>query len=96
MLPSIDKTNRNPAPPKSEHVRKIDPSDRLHPRDYAYEIDRALEREHHKPGQDHEFGEDTFEPSEDAEQETPPKQNNSESKDPMDHSDHDSSINIII
>jgi hypothetical protein len=96
MLPSIDKVNRNPTAPASEHVRKLDPSDPLHPRDYAYELEHVLEREHRQPKQDHDFGEDTFEPSEDAEQEPSPKQNKNNRNDTMDHSDHDSNIDITV
>jgi hypothetical protein len=96
MLPSIDKANRNPAPPQSEHVRKLDPSELLHPRDYAYELEHVLERDHRRPKQDHDFGEDTFEPSEDAEQEQTLKHNKTDSKDTVDPPDHDSNIDITI
>jgi hypothetical protein len=96
MLPSIDKTNRNPAPPKGEHVRKLDPSELLHPRDYAYELEHVLERDHHRPKQDHDFGEDTFEPSDNSEQEQTPARNKNSTKDTTNPSDHDSNIDITV
>ena len=100
MLPSIDKANRKRVPPKSNQVRKIDPTDKVHPRDYAYEMEQILEKDERHPKQDHPFGEDTFEHSDEAEQEETRKETREETKsvptDTSDNSNHDQNIDITV
>ncbi|MBU0690345.1 hypothetical protein KKC97_12415 [bacterium] len=96
MLPSIDKANRNPVPPKSNQVRQIDQTDKVHPRDYAYEMEQILEKEKHHQQQDHPFGEDTFEPSDETETEETGEETKPVPKDANDSSDHEQNIDIIV
>jgi hypothetical protein len=96
MLPSIDKANRNTVPTTSAQVRKIDPTDKVHPRDYAYEMEQILERDEHHQHQENPFGEDTFEPSEEAEQEEPRTEKKPVPVDANDHSNHDQNIDITV
>lgn len=96
MLPSIDKANRNPVPPTSNQVRKIDQNDKVHPRDYAFEMDQVLEKEKHHHQQQHPFGEDTFEPSEEQNTEETPEEEKPVPKDISGSSNHEQNIDITV
>lgn len=96
MLPSIDKANRHLVLPKSNQVRKIDPTDQVHPRDYGYEMEQILDQEEHHPKQNHAFGEDTFEPSEETEQEKTSEEIKPDPTDTSNTSNHDPNIDITV
>lgn len=96
QLPSIDKNPRIPVKQSGSQVKKIKQTDEVHPRDYAYEMDKILDDDTgHKHPPTPEFGEDTYESTEQEETASEPSSAKHEDQ-PRNRTSNDDDSNIDI